>query len=112
MCAILDNTTLFKLSFLGDGVRTEDQVYFFFFDCLLPKCIFFLVILLCFFSKKSRLAIDKSQLSTDLQMVKRYTQMNLLKKICPRKIIENLSFGNQMLQMSKNKLKNAKDVPI
>ena len=93
MCAILDYTTLFKLSFLGDGVRTEDQVYFFFFDCLRPKCIFFLVILLCFFSKKSRLAIDKSQ---DLQMVKKYTQMNLLKKICPRKI-EILSFGNQML---------------
>ena len=37
MCAILDYTTLFKLSFLGDGVRTEDQVYFFFYDCLLPK---------------------------------------------------------------------------
>ena len=97
MCAILDNTTLFKLSFLGDGVRTEDQVYFFFYDCLFPKSIFFLFILLCFFSKKSRLAIDKSQLSTDLQMVKRYTQMNLLKKIGPRKFIENLSFGNQML---------------
>ena len=105
MCAILDNTTLFKLSFLGDGVRTEDQVYFFFFDCLLPKCIFFLVILLCFFSKKS-------QLSTDLQMVKRYTQMNLLKKSAQENSLKTFCLGNQMVQKSKNKLKNAKDVPI
>ena len=87
MCAILDNTTLFKLSFLGDGVRTEDQVNFFFYDCLFPKCIFFLVILLCFFCKKTRITIDKFQLSTDLQMVKRCTQVNLPKKSAQEKHI-------------------------